>query len=403
MKMTTFIEDKMADFKVKVVRINDVVIHPNADRLELAQIDGWQCVIQKAAYKPGDMAVYIPIDSVLPSQIEEKLFGADAKIKLSKSRVRTIKIRGAISQGMLASCSDLGVPEVEGYDCTAMLGISKYEPPEPPANMRSGANSVSKKKKNPNFKEYGGLDNFKHHNTLFQNGEPVVITEKIHGTNFRCGLVPVEVNTLEKKVKKFFGLLDPYEFVYGSNKVQLQDKSPLSAPWYIKALMWVRRHVGGNVFKQYTGFYESRGVGNVYAEAVEKYDLRNKFAPGEVVYGEIYGDGIQKHYSYGCQPGEHKFVVFDLMRNGEYIDHAELILWCKEKGLDIVPVLYEGPYNEAVSKELTKGNSVMVPSQKVREGVVIRSEKETKCHIGRKVLKLISDEYLLKEDNTDFH
>jgi tRNA-binding EMAP/Myf-like protein len=393
----------MSTFSVKVVKIEGKSPIPNADSIEISHIAGWQCVTRKESFPIGSLAVYIPIDSVLPTIIEEKLFGLDAKIKLSKSRVRTIKIRGAISQGMLASCSDLGVPEVEGYDCTAMLGISKYEPPEPPANMRSGANSVSKKKKNPNFKEYGGLDNFKHHNTLFQSGEPVVITEKIHGTNFRCGLVPVEINTLEKRVKKLLGLLDPYEFVYGSNKVQLQDKSPLSAPWYIKALMWVRKHVGGNTFKQYTGFYESKGVGNVYAEAVEKYNLRSKFAPGEVVYGEIYGDGIQKNYNYGCTPGEHKFVVFDLMRNGEYIDHAEVVHWANERGLDVVPTLYEGPYNEAVSKALTKGNSVMVPSQKVREGVVIRSEKETKCHIGRKVLKLISDDYLLREDNTDFH
>jgi hypothetical protein len=45
----------------------------------------------------------------------------------------------------------------------------------------------------------------------------------------------------------------------------------------------------------------------------------------------------------------------------------------------------------------------MVPEQKVREGVVLRPVVETKCHIGRKVLKLISDDYLLREDNTDFH
>lgn len=369
----------MTDFKVKVVKINDVFKHPNADKLSICQIDGWQCVTQLDAYKPGDLAIYFPIDSILPETIEAVLFGPDAKIKLNKSRVRTIKIRQVVSQGMLASCDDFGIKPKEGLDVTSMLGITKFEPPEPPASMRGG-NQVSKKKKNSHFKEYGGLDNFKHHNRLFQDGEEVVITEKVHGTNFRCGLLPVEVNTFWKKVKKFFRVLPSHEFVFGSNKVQLQDKKAAK-----------------------TGYYEKQGVGNVYEEAVIKYDMKNKFEKGEVVYGEIYGDGIQKNYAYGCKQGEHKLVIFDLMRNGEYISHDELVEWCKDRELDMVPVLYRGPFSEAKARELTKGNSVFVPSQKVREGVVIRSPLETKCSIGRKVLKLISDDYLLKEDNTDFH
>lgn len=391
----------MADFSVKVVRINDVLVHPNADRLSLAQIAGWQCVIQKDAYKPGDLAVYIPIDSILPQKIEETLFGTDAKVKLSKSRVRTIKLRGAISQGMLAPCSELGVPEKEGYDCTAQLGITKFEPPPPPANMRSGANPVSKKKKNPNFKEYGGLDNFKHHNRLFQDGEWVVITEKIHGTNFRAGIVPVEINTLLKKVQKALGILKPYEFVYGSNKVQLQHRLDSGSKWKIKLFGWIPIKSVRTLC--YQGYYAQSGVGNVYAEAVAKYNLKTRLEEGEVLYGEVYGDGIQGGYTYDCRHGEHKLVVFDLMVNGEYINHDELEMWCAERELECVPVLYRGPFSEKIARELTKGNSVLAPTQKVREGVVIRPEVETKCHIGRKVLKLISDDYLLKEDNTDFH
>jgi RNA ligase (TIGR02306 family) len=391
----------MADFSVKVVKINKVEKLENSDRLSVAYIDGWQCVIQRDSYREGDLAIYIPIDSILPQAVEEKLFGADAKIKLSKSRVRTIKIRGAISQGMLAPCAELGVPEQEGYDCTAMLGITKFEPPEPPANMRSGANPVSKKKKNPNFKEYGGLDNFKHHNRLFQDGEPVVITEKIHGTNFRAGIVPVEVNTLLKKVQRALGILKPYEFVYGSNKVQLQHRLDSGSKWKIKLFGWIPIKSVRTLC--YQGYYAQSGVGNVYAEAVVKYSLKTRLKEGEVLYGEVYGDGIQKNYAYGCKQGEHKLIVFDLMRDGEYVSHDELVAWCKDRGLDMVPVLYRGPFAEATARDLTKGNSVLEPTQKVREGVVIRPEIETRCHIGRKVLKLISDEYLLKDDNTDFH
>jgi RNA ligase (TIGR02306 family) len=404
------------DFAVKVVRINEVVPHPNADRLDLCTIAGWQCVSQRGNYKAGDLVVYIPIDSVLPDKVERILFGPDSKIKLHKSRVKSIKIRGSISQGMLAPCTELGVPAKEGYDCTKELGISKYEPPEAPPSMRGG-NPVSKKKKNPFFKEYGGLDNFKNYPELFKEGEEVIITEKIHGTNFRFGWVPAATDTFTKKVKKFFGVLPEYEFVFGSNKVQLQNRVS-SGHWKAKMLGWIPIKAIRTI--AYQGYYEQSGVGNVYEEAVKKYDLKNITEDpryrGCVFYGEIYGSSVQKDYAYGCAEGERKLVMFDIMctepgmRTGEareqfeagFCDHHAVESVCEDLGLDVVPILYRGPFDAKKAKELTKGNSVMVPTQKVREGVVIRPAREEKCHMGRKVLKLISDDYLLG-DNTDFH
>ena len=64
----------MSDFKVEVVRIKEILEHPNADKLELATIKGWQCVIPKGIYKAGYVVIYIPIDSILPQEIEEKIF-----------------------------------------------------------------------------------------------------------------------------------------------------------------------------------------------------------------------------------------------------------------------------------------------------------------------------------------
>lgn len=361
-------------FAVKVVRINQVESHPNADRLDLVSIAGWQCVAKKGDYKPGDLALYIPIDSILPIEVESKLFGPDSKVKLSKSRVKTIKLRGAVSQGMLAPCSLFDIPEEEGYDATQKLGIVKYEPPEPPQAMNTQKAAASPKKTNPNFHKYGGIDNFKYYPDLFAEGEEVVITEKIHGTNFRCGWVPSVANTLWKKVKRLFGMLPEFEFVYGSNNVQLTDK----------------------LF--YNGYYDT----NVYAEAVVRYNLRELLKPGEVVYGEIYGPDIQKGYHYGLKPGQRKFIVFDLMKNDEYVSTSELQAFCKERGLEMVPVLYSGPFNKEVAKKLTLGDSVLEPTQRVREGVVIKPVVEAKCFMGRKFLKYISDDYLLK-DNSDFH
>ena len=404
------------DFAVKVVTIKSVTAHSNADRLDICDIAGWQCITQRGQYQPGSLAIYIPIDSILPKKVEDILFGPDAKIKLNKSRVKTIKLRGAISQGMLAKCSLFNVPEKEGYDCTKELGITKFEPPEAPPSMRGG-NPVSNKKKNPFFKEYGELDNFKNYPELFKEGEEVVITEKIHGSNFRFGWVPTEADTFTKKVKKFLGVLPEYEFVFGSNRVQLQNRVS-SGEWKAKMLSWIPIKAVRTI--AYQGYYERSGVGNIYEEAVEKYDLKNRVGDikfrGLVFYGEIYGSSVQKDYSYGCIEGERKLVVFDIMRSDlgghvydddekpdlGFLDHLDVEHICLDTGLPIVPVLYKGPFDAANAKALTKGNSILAPTQKVREGVVIRPTKEEKCQMGRRVLKLISDEYLLG-DNTNFH
>ncbi len=412
------------DFAVKVVSIKNVLAHPNADRLELAEISGWQCVIQKGAYKAGDLVVYIPIDSILPDQVERKLFGPDSKIKLSKSRVKTIKIRGAISQGMLASCDELGVELSEGYDCTKDLGIEKFEPADTPSHLGGGPNVGKKKlKKNPHFKEYGGLDNFKHYPDLFAEGEMCIITEKVHGTNFRFGWVPSAADTPLKRLKSLFGMLPKYEFVFGSNKVQLQNRVSSKAKWRVKLLSWIP--IKGIRTIAYQGYYEQNGAGNVYEEAVTNYNLKeltnHPELMGHVFYGEVYGSSVQKSYEYGCKDGERKLIIFDIMKVGHeavsagtehpgelvnpngYLDHADALGLTKRLGLQFVPVLYYGPYNKDKAKALTVGNSVLVPSQKVMEGVVIKPVNEEKCHIGRKVLKLISDAYYLRDDVTDFH
>ena len=367
----------MSTFTVEVVKILDVLSHPNADRLSIAQIKGWQCVIAKDSYKAGDLVVYIPIDSVLPEEVENRLF-ANSKVKLNNHRVRTIKLRGAISQGMVAGFDQLGIkPCDEGTDLASKLGIVKYE--QTVQLTTRGGRPRSKKATNPNFVKYTEIENYKNYPNGFTFGEEVVVTEKIHGTNYRAGWVIAVADTWWKKVKLYFGKLPKYEFVFGSHNVQLQNGKP-------------------NVVS--TVPYE-----NVYARAVAAFNLKEILKPGEVIYGELYGYGIQNHYSYGCKPGEFGLVIFDLMIDGKYQDTAVLEKFCKERGFKMPPILYRGQFNLEVIKALTVGNSVMAPTQKIREGVVIKPEKDTVTYFGRKVLKLISDEYLLQKEDftTEFH
>jgi len=362
----------MSTFKVEAVAIKEILPHPNADRLELAKVKGWQCVVPKGQYKPDDFVLYIPIDAILPEAVEAILFASDAKTKLSNHRVRTIKIRGAISQGMICDM-DLfpairNLPCSEGDDLAKKLGITKYEPVDQITTR--GGKQRTRKETNPNFFKYTEIENLKNYTNVFNEGEYVYITCKIHGINFRAGWVPAVADTWWKKVKQFFGKLEKWDFVYGSHNVQLQNGNPLN----------------GDVA------YES-----VYSKAVKKFNLKETIPYGEVMYGEIYGYGIQSNYTYGCKAGEFGLVVFDIMVKNEYQNTPFVKEWCDKHKLQMVPILYQGPFNLEMAKQLTIGNSVLCPSQKIREGVVIKPFAETMCYCGRKILKLISDEYLLKE------
>ncbi len=365
----------MSKHPVEIAEIVDVQPHPNADRLELATVKGWQCVVQRGAFQPGDRCVYIPIDSVLTEETEARIFGLDSKVKLTNHRVKTIKLRGAISQGLVVEPAALDLDGLRvGTDVAGQLGITKYEPAEPPASMRTQTGASTRKQTNPHFRKYTSIENAKNHPGVFTDGETVVVTEKIHGTNFRAGYAPFHADTLWKKIKQLVGLAPKWEFVYGSHNVQLQTK------------LLAKTH------------YPS----NVYAEAVEKYRLRDVLQPGEIVYGEVYGDGVQKGYTYGCAAGERKLALFDVMVDGKYLDPYAFEKWAQARGIPRVPVLQRGPFDLRVARGLTVGSSVLAPCQKVREGVVVKPLHETTTHIGRKMLKFISDEYLLR-DQTDFH
>jgi hypothetical protein len=68
----------------------------------------------------------------------------------------------------------------------------------------------------------------------------------------------------------------------------------------------------------------------------------------------------------------------------------------------VVPTLFNGKFGDVDMAKIVDGPSVLCPEQKVREGVVVRSKEEDRCHIGRKILKAINPEYLLK-DQTEYH
>lgn len=352
----------MSSLIVEVCRIDNVQKHPNADKLDIATIKGWNCVVGRNEYKPGDLVVFVPPDSVLPDTLIE-----ERKLDYLKkgNRIRAVKLRGVVSQGLI-----LSVPtEVrwrEGQDVANELGITKWEPPQ---QHVQGPQKTGRRRNNPHFYKYTDIENIRHYHSLFKEGEDVIITEKVHGSNWRAGyLKRGSRNLFERIVAWLFG---QYEFVYGSHNVQL------------------------TAFKKHSGFYK----GDPYGRIVEKYDIKNKLPKDTVIYGEVYGKGIQD-LTYGKE--EIDLVVFDVMQDGKYLGYHAMIDFCKARSLPVVPLLYVGQYSEDVLKKCTEGKSRICPTQ-IREGCVVRSfNEENDMRIGRKMLKSISEEYLLRQNATEF-
>lgn len=371
-------------FKVPLTTIREIQAHPNAERLEIAVVYGFSVIVKKEQYQVGDEVIYIPIDSILPQRLEDKIFPPDSKIKLDKHRVRQIRIRKTPSQGMLINPSDIN--EVFGFtprdleeDYAETLGVTKYTPPENKGPAGKPGGRKAKEDENPLFHKYNGLDNIKWYPEKFKNDENVIIQEKIHGMNARAGLMPYVANTMWKKIKKFFNLTPAYEFCYGSNNVQIQAK------------------------KNYTGYYGE----DIHGKVFKAMNIDLMIKEGETVYGEIYGDGIQKGYNYGCAPGEHKFILFDVKKlnadgTQRWLNPDEVEMYAFDRGFQTVPVLYRGTFNLEIAKQLTVGDSVLAPSQKVREGVVVKSLDNYDEFGNKRALKVISEIYLDDSSNTDF-
>lgn len=369
-------------YKVPFTTIVDIQPHSNAERLELAFVYGFQVIVQKGKYKVGDKVVYIPIDSLLPQWLEDIVFPPESKIKLHHHRVRQIRIRQLASQGMLIDPQDITTKVNPEYlrleqDLSAILDVRKYEPPQRQDTSTKPGKPRNKALENPRFHQYGGIDNIKWFPTMFVDKE-VVIQEKLHGSNVRAAYVKTSPNTLWKKFLRFIGRLPEFEYCYGSNRVQLQER------------------------KSYTGFYGE----DVYGAVLQKVDAFSKLKPGETIYGELIGPGIQKNYDYGHT--DHHFVLFDVKvetadGSQEYLDPEAAEAYAKERGFDFVPVLYRGVFNPVLAKEVSMGPSVYNSKQKVREGVVIKSRTEYSNASSKKALKLISEDYLNDKSNTDFH
>jgi RNA ligase (TIGR02306 family) len=360
--------------------VTEVKAIEGADNIELGVVGGWNAIIKKGEYTVGDYVVVATTDAVIPQEISDSL-GVTNYLRKG-GRVRTVKLRGVYSECLIIPFDNLpqmkkqfatgiGYYWKEGEDLMEHLGIFKYEPPAVQIQLASGRKF--KYHQNPNFGVYYKFPNLKNVQGMFTEEDDVEITRKIHGTNARYGIVKKKKISIWDKVKRFFGNeWVEYEYVYGSHNVEKGSDSQGfydTDVWRTVADTYKIREKLWSLFKQYKDFYE--------------------IEDGIVIYGEIFGAGIQKNYDYGLTDIE--YAGFDVTINGEYcsiprsMDIHNYVL-----GLPYVPVLYIGKWSQEIQDSFVFNN--FIGSTKVpHEGIVIKDILGNR----QKVAKVINPDYLI--------
>lgn len=358
-----------------------------ADKIELATIEGWTSIVQKGVHSVGDLVLCLTTDAVIPQpHVDAWNIGAYLRTRTKKGShdmfnepikcVRTIKLKGVYSECILIDIRRMpwnkGISLTEGQDLMEKLGIFKYEPPAVQVVLPGGRRIIQKD--NLNFNKYYKFPNIKNVPEMFKEGDDVIITRKIHGTNARYGIVKKMKLSFLDKIKKFFGnKWIEYEFVYGSHNVLKGSDT--------------------------NGYYST----DVWKEVGDRYDIKNKLwafikerftsetlGTGIILYGEIYGPGIQGDaYSYYLKrPG---CVFFDVELNKQYCnrDEFDAIL----DGLDLysVPVLYSGPLKQDIVDHYVRDQYTGHGSKVPHEGVVISTPSGDRS----KIAKVINPDYLI--------
>ena len=343
---------------------------PGADNIELVTVGGWNAITKKGEYKVDDLVVVATTDAVIPQKLSDDL-GVTNYLRKGQ-RVRTVKLRGVYSECLIipmTSLSGKGAKGIHGTDLMQTLGITKYEPPVKTIQLSVGGRKI-KYHQNPNFKVYYKFPNQKNVPDMFSEEDEVVITRKLHGTNTRYGIVRKKKLSLWDRVKMLFGnQWAAFEYVYGSHNV---EKGSDSQGFY-----------DTDVWKTVANTYDIRGkLWDHVKDTYEPFDLTE----GVVIYGEIYGAGIQKNYEYGLT--DVKFAGFDVEVDGVYQPYANEFIHFSCLDLPRVQLLYTGLWDKEKQDKFVFNNNIegtKVP----HEGIVVKSVTGDR----RKVSKVINPDY----------
>lgn len=372
----------MSTFSVKVRKI-EILPHPNADTLELAKVDDYQCVVKKDQYKTGDLIIYIPEAAIVPEWILKQFnFWNEKENKgiLSGSKgnkVKAINLRGSLSQGIVIPCpwpdDDIKKENffLEGCEVGELLGIVKWEPPIPIHMAGEVFNAGSHLTVNYD------IENFKAFPNVLQEGEEVIMSEKIHGSF--CGITIVP--EIDGTIDMFDGRILVYSKGLGSQGLCFRNTPKNDNNVYIRVLKQTR------IFEQLLHLF-------------------NDITVPVFILGEVYGPNVQNGFSYGK---DLSFSVFDMgagYRGKQlYWDYERVCIQANLMGLKTVPLIYRGPFSKEKMIEVTSGKeTISGETIHMREGVVVKPASERRDEkLGRVILKSVSEEYLTRKGGTEYN
>jgi RNA ligase (TIGR02306 family) len=367
-----------------ITKVKELLPIEGADRIEAATMttNGWTCVIKKGEFVTGDFGIYFEIDSFLPK--EERygfLDGRSNKMMdgVEGYRLRTVKLRKQISQGLLMPLSIF--PEItnpqEGDDVTRLLNIKLYEIP---VKFSMGMRGARPAGKFPSFIRKTDQDRIQSLDEIqinARNNKTYEITEKLDGTSatyyYKNGRFGVCSRNLELQTS------------FGKNFLQR------CIEWFRKKILW--RH-----FEKQFGFPKS-----IYEEMAALHHL-DKTLPelcketgrNFAVQGEIVGTNISSNRLKLDTIDFYVFDIFDIDQQA-YLDASERYEIATRLELRHVPILEQSYYlcfEETPIEQLIQladGKSAL--SDQKREGIVYKQRGGEAWAVS---FKVISNEYLLE-------
>ena len=328
--------------KLATVRqVKDVRPIDGADMIQLAVIDGWKCVVKKNEFQSGDLAIYCEIDSFLPIRPEFEFLRKSSFKRMCDEdgfRLRTVKLRGQISQGLLLPIDVINRTVKIGDDVTEELGIQKYEPPVPACLAGEVVGpfptSVTRTDEERIQNLVSEYDSYR--------DKPFYVTEKLDGTSFTA-------------------IHDDSLAICGRNwQLAADDRN---SHWRIAVQLELEAKLSA---------------------------LGKRIA----IQGELIGPGIQKNRYQLKQLELFVFNVFDLDQFG-YLEKSEAAKICDLLGLKTVPLVAQQTVPETIDQilDLAEGKSALNPKTE-REGLVWVSGSEQE----RISFKTISNKFLARGD-----
>lgn len=389
-------------YEAKVAALTNVREHPNADRLRLATVAGYQIVVGLDNFE-GQLGIFFPCDG----QLSEEFAQANDLIErrdevtgeraggyfAANRRVRSQRLRQEKSDGFWTTLDSLHFTGVdlntlyEGFAFDTINGVPICNKYYTPATLRQMKNQAGRARKElVMFPKHVDTKKFQYEADEWLVPDSIVyITEKVHGTSARNGFVidtePKKARWYHKLLRRNPGEVSDWRFVTGTRNIVLRDP-------------------------KVQGYYDDESFRLQAAEP-----LRDNLHKGEVIYYEIVGYagpetpimasqdtsslkdvkaayGPKMNYTYGNLPGEFSTYVYRITQINEDGNVTELS-WpqvkarCAQLGIKHVPELYgtiliNDELHATVTKELVseleEGPSTL-DERHIREGVVLRIER----------------------------